>query len=77
MPVIHSLEVQRTTMVGLIPYLLLDPFYMLLNPFYLLSIVQGFGCVILLVWLLVKRGSDHDNAYGSPASPPNHGYVAA
>jgi hypothetical protein len=40
--------------------------------------VQGLGCLILLVWLLFKRGSDDlDNPYGPPVSPPNHCYLPA
>jgi uncharacterized membrane protein YhaH (DUF805 family) len=50
---------------------------MLFNPFTMLSSVQGLGCLILLVWLLFKRGSDLDNAYGPSVNPPNHGYVPA
>ena len=34
------------------------------NPFTALLVAQGLGCLILLVWLLAKRGSDLDNPYG-------------
>jgi len=50
---------------------------MLLNPFIVLASVQGLGCLILLVWLLFKRGSDLDNPYGPPVNSPNHGYLPA
>ncbi len=39
--------------------------------------VQGLGCLILLVWLLLKRGSDVDNPYGPPVDPPNRSYSPA
>jgi uncharacterized membrane protein YhaH (DUF805 family) len=41
---------------------------MLFNPFIVLSSVQGLGCLILLVWLLFKRGGDFDNPYGPPVT---------
>jgi uncharacterized membrane protein YhaH (DUF805 family) len=50
---------------------------MLFNPFIMLSSVQGLGCLILLFWLLLKRGSDLDNPYGPPVNPPNHSYLPA
>jgi uncharacterized membrane protein YhaH (DUF805 family) len=50
---------------------------MLFNPFVMLSSVQGLGCLILLVWLLLKRGSDLDSPYGPAVNPPNHGYLPA
>jgi uncharacterized membrane protein YhaH (DUF805 family) len=50
---------------------------LLFNPFIMFSSVQGLGCIILLVWLLLKRGSDLDNPYGPPANPLNHGYLPA
>lgn len=50
---------------------------LLFNPFVMLSSVQGLGCLILFVWLLLKRGSDLDNPYGSPANPPNPSYLPA
>ena len=37
---------------------------MLVDPFIMLASVQGLGCLILLVRLLSKRGSDPDNPYG-------------
>jgi hypothetical protein len=39
--------------------------------------VQGLGCLVLLVWLLAKPGSELDNPYGPPESPPNRGYLPA
>ena len=42
----------------------------LINPFIMFSSVQGLGCLILLVWLLFKRGSDLDNPYGPPVTRP-------
>ena len=50
---------------------------LLFDPFIMLSSVQGLGCLILLVWLLSKRGSDVDNPYGPSVNPPNHGYLPA
>ncbi|SHJ40665.1 Protein of unknown function [Bradyrhizobium lablabi] len=44
---------------------------LLINPFTALSIVQGLGCLILLIWLLSKRGSDLDNTYGLSVNPPD------
>jgi uncharacterized membrane protein YhaH (DUF805 family) len=49
----------------------------LFNPFVMLSSVQGLGCLILLVWLLLKRGSDLNNPYGPPVNPPNYSYLPA
>src|SRR5262249_28754569 len=46
---------------------------MLFNPFGLFITVQGLGCLILLVWLLLRRGSNLDNAYGAPINPPRRG----
>ncbi len=42
-----------------------------INPFTALSIVQGLGCVILLVRLLSKSSSDLGNPYGLSVNPPN------
>ena len=53
------------------------PVSMLFDPYTMFSIVHGFGCLILLVWLLLKRGSNFDNLYGPPVSPPNDGYSPA
>jgi uncharacterized membrane protein YhaH (DUF805 family) len=50
---------------------------MLLNPYVMFSSVQGLGCLILLVWLLSKRGSSLDNPYGPPDDPLNHRYAPA
>jgi uncharacterized membrane protein YhaH (DUF805 family) len=50
---------------------------MFFNPFVIFSSVQGLGCLILLVWLLSKRGSNFDNPYGPPVNPPNHSYLPA
>jgi uncharacterized membrane protein YhaH (DUF805 family) len=50
---------------------------MLSNPFMMFSSVQGLGCLILLVRLLIKRGSDLDNPYGPPVIPPDHSYLPA
>ena len=48
--------------------LLNNPFMALLIA---LSIAQGLGCLILLVWLLSKRGSEFDNSHDLSVSPPN------
>jgi uncharacterized membrane protein YhaH (DUF805 family) len=50
---------------------------MLFNPFMMLSSVQGLGCLMLLVWLLLKRGSDLDNPYGPRVIPPDRSYLPA
>jgi hypothetical protein len=50
---------------------------MLLNPFMIFSSVQGLGCLILLVCLLFKRGSDLDNPHGPPVIPPDRSYLPA
>jgi uncharacterized membrane protein YhaH (DUF805 family) len=50
---------------------------MLSNPYTMFSIAHGFGCVILLVRLLSKHGSDAGNSYGPPVNPPNDGYSPA
>jgi uncharacterized membrane protein YhaH (DUF805 family) len=49
----------------------------LFDPFMTLSIVQGPGCLILLVWLLLKRGGDLDNPHGPPVIPPDRSYLPA
>jgi uncharacterized membrane protein YhaH (DUF805 family) len=49
----------------------------LFNPFMMLPSVQGLGCLILLAWLLLKRGNDLNNPYGPPVNPPNHSYLPA
>jgi uncharacterized membrane protein YhaH (DUF805 family) len=50
---------------------------LLLNPLILFWIVQGVGCLILLVVLLLKRGSDLNNDHGLPGDRPNGSYVLA
>lgn len=50
---------------------------MLVNPFMMFSAVQGLGCLILLVRLLLKRGSDLGNSYGPPLIPPDPSYLPA
>ena len=50
---------------------------LIFNPFILFWTVQGVGCIILLVLLLLKRGSDLNNAYGLPGGRPNSDYVLA
>jgi uncharacterized membrane protein YhaH (DUF805 family) len=50
---------------------------MLVNPFMIFSAVQGLGCLILLVRLLLNRGSDPDNPYGPPVIPPDRSYLPA
>ena len=47
------------------------------DPFILFSTVQGLGCLMLLVWLLLKRGSDFNNAYDLPIDRGSGGYVPA
>jgi uncharacterized membrane protein YhaH (DUF805 family) len=49
----------------------------LVNPFMMISSVQGLGCLILLVCLLSKRGSDLDNPHGPPVIPPDRSYLPA
>jgi uncharacterized membrane protein YhaH (DUF805 family) len=44
---------------------------LLFDPIFLLWTVQGVGCLILLVLLLLKRGSDLNNACGLPVDRPN------
>lgn len=46
--------------------------FMLFNPFMMFLAVQGLGCLIVLVWLLAKRGNDLDNPYGPPGSQLDH-----
>ncbi|MGA7999709.1 MAG: DUF805 domain-containing protein [Bradyrhizobium sp.] len=48
-----------------------------LNPFIMFSSAQGLGCLVLLVWLLLKRGNDLDNPYGPPVNPPSRSYLPA
>ena len=50
---------------------------MLFDPFVMFSSVQGLGCLILLLWLLLKRGSDLGNPYGQSVNLPNHSYLPA
>lgn len=50
---------------------------MLVNPFVMFSAVQGVGCLILLVRLLLKRGSDLGNSYGPPVIPPDPSLLPA
>jgi uncharacterized membrane protein YhaH (DUF805 family) len=47
------------------------------SPFVMLSCLQGLGCLLLLAWLLLKRGSDLDNPYGPSVNPPTHRYLPA
>jgi uncharacterized membrane protein YhaH (DUF805 family) len=49
----------------------------LFSPFTIFSSVQGLGCLIVLVWLLLKRGSDLDNPHGRPVIPPDRSYLPA
>jgi uncharacterized membrane protein YhaH (DUF805 family) len=49
----------------------------LANPFIMFTSVQGLGCLILLVWLLLKRGNDLDNLYGPPVISPGRRYLPA
>jgi uncharacterized membrane protein YhaH (DUF805 family) len=51
--------------------------FMFFNPYVMVSSMQGLGCLILLVWLLLKRGSDLNNPYGPAVNPPNHSYLLA
>ena len=48
-----------------------------LDPFILFSTVEGLGCLVLLVWLLLKRGSDFNNSYDLPIDRGRGGYVPA
>ena len=50
---------------------------LLFNPFIMFSGLQGLGCLILLVWLLLKRGNDLNNPYGPPVNPPDLSYSPA
>jgi uncharacterized membrane protein YhaH (DUF805 family) len=50
---------------------------MLLTPHTMVLGLHGLGCLILLVRLLSKRGSDLDNPYGSPVDPADRGSLPA
>jgi len=50
---------------------------MLFNPVMILQSVQGLGCLILLGWLLLKRGGDVDNPHGPAVIPPDRSYLPA
>jgi len=50
---------------------------MLFNPFMILESVQGLGCLILLGWLLLKRGGDVDNPHGPVVIPPDRSCLPA
>lgn len=53
------------------------PAAMLFSPYVMFSTVHGLGCLVLLAWLLLKRGSDVDNPYGPPVNPSIDGYLPA
>jgi len=66
--------------LALVPLLAANPQLIvatLFNPFMVLSSVQGLGCLILLAWLLLKRGSDLDNPHGPPVIPLDRSYLPA
>lgn len=50
---------------------------LMFNPFILFSSVQGVGCLVVLVWLLLKRSSDFNNRYGQAVDRPNGRYAPA
>jgi uncharacterized membrane protein YhaH (DUF805 family) len=61
-----------------LPIVLINPQTILRpDPFILFSTVEGLGCLMLLVWLLLKRGSDFNNSYDLPIDRGNGGYVPA
>jgi uncharacterized membrane protein YhaH (DUF805 family) len=50
---------------------------MLFNPLLMVTSVQGLGCLILLVRLLLTGGRDPDNVYGPLVIPPASSYLPA